>query len=182
MTEVTLEQIAGYCTELGLMNKINAERRLVETIIPTNHRTYHAYLKVDAPRDVMQVRIWGVVIAPPERRAVMARVVAHVNYNLLLKGFVFDWADGEVAYDLPVPFRGTGISAVQLDQCLQAAVWTLNTHTPTLFRAAWGSASAEELLGLPMPDPADALTRALTDAAGQVPPVAEGGSAGTGHP
>ncbi|GEM_PF-2882626 len=182
MTEVTLEQLAGYCTELGLMNRVDAERQLVETMITTKQRTYLVYLKVDAARDVMQVRIWGVVMTPPARRAVMARVVAHVNYNLLLKGFVFDWTDGEVAYDLPVPFRGTGISAAQLAQCLHAATWTLDTHGPTLLRASWGTASVEELLGLPMPDPADALTRALADVAGQAPPAAESGSAGTGHP
>jgi len=170
MTEVTLEQVASYCTELGLMNRIDPERQLVEMMLTTKQGSHLVYLRLDTEREVLSVRIPMVASAPVERRAVMARVITHLNYNLLLKGFVFDLSDGEVAYDLPVPFRGIGICRDQVSQCLLAANWTLNTHMPTVREACWGSRSVEEILGLPLPEPADALTQALTDGATPVPP------------
>jgi hypothetical protein len=169
MTEVTLEQVGSYCTELGLMNRIDPERRLVEMMLTTKQGSHLVNFRVDTEREVLSIRIPMLASAPVERRQVMARVIAHLNYNLLLKGFVFDLSDGEVAYDLPVPFRGIGVCPDQVSQCLLAAIWTLNTHLRIVREACWGSRSVEELLGLPLPEPVDALTRALTDGATPVP-------------
>lgn len=169
MQEVLIEQVASYCTELGLMNRINPERRLVEAMLVTKQGAQLVCLRIDTEREVLSLRIPLLVLTPTARRAVMARVIAHLNNNLLLKGFVFDLSDGEVAYDLPVPFRGIGVCHDQVSQCLLAAIWTLDAHLPIIREACWGSRSVEEMLGLPLPEPADALTRALTDGATSVP-------------
>lgn len=169
MPEVLLEQVARYCTELGLMNRIDPERRLVEVMLTTKQGSHLVYFSLDTEREVLSMRMPMLASAPVERRVGMTRIIAHLNYNLLLKGFVFDLSDGEVAYDLPVPFRGIGVCHDQVSQCLLAAIWTLNAHLPIIREACWGSRSVEEMLGLPLPEPADALTRALTDDATSMP-------------
>ena len=179
MADVTLEQVAGYCTELDLMNKIDTKRGLVEAVLPTKHGTHLVYFVPDTERQVLRLRIARLAVTPPARRPAMARIIAHLNYSLLLKGFIFDESDGEVAYDLPIPCRGIGVPADLVSQCLMAATWTLNTHLPTVQQACWGSDSVEELLGLPLPEPAAALTRALAGHITPPPPAAEGGTAGS---
>lgn len=179
MAGVTLEQVAGYCTELGLMNRLDTTRGLLETMLVTKHGAYLVYFVVDAERAVLDLRIGRLVMTPTERRASMARVIAHINYNILLKGFIFDQSDGEVAFDLPVPFRGVAVSSELVSQCLMAANWILNTHLPSVQQACWGSASVEELLGLPLPEPAAALTEALSADAGHGLPATDHGSTGS---
>ena len=181
MAEVTLEQVAGYCTEFGLLNRIDTTRGLVETMLVSKHAAHLVYIVIDAERTVLRLRIGRLVMTPAERRAAMARVIAHLNYNILLKGFIFDESDGEVALDLPVPFRGVGVSSELVSQCLQAANWILNTHLPTVQQACWGTASVEELLGLPLPEPAAVLTEALTADAGRVPPPTDHGPTSSPH-
>ncbi|HKX19262.1 MAG TPA: YbjN domain-containing protein [bacterium] len=171
MTEVTLDQVANYCTELGLMNRIDPERQFAEAMFTTKQGSHLVYFRIDTEREVLSMRLPMLVSTPVERRAMMARVIAHLNYNLLLKGFVFDLSDGEVAYDLPVPFRGIGVCGDQISQCLLAAAWTLNSHLPTVREACWGSRSVEELLGLPLPEPADSLARALSETSLVRPPL-----------
>jgi hypothetical protein len=177
MTDVTLEQVAVYCTELGLLNRIDAKRGLVEAILVAKHGAHLVYFAPDAERQVLRLRIGRLVLTPSARRQAMARIIAHLNYNLLLKGFIFDESDGEVAYDLPIPFRGTGVAADLVSQCLMAATWTLNTHLPTVQQACWGPDSVEELLGLPLPEPAAALTRALVGDITPLPPPTGSGPA-----
>ncbi len=177
MADVTLEQVAGYCTEFGLMNRVDTTRGLLETMLVSKHGAHLLYFVIDAERAVMRLRIGRLVMTPAERRPAMARVIAHLNYNILLKGFILDQSDGEVAFDLPVPVRGVAVSSELVSQCLMAANWILDTHLPTVQQACWGSASVEELLGLPFPEPATALTEALTADAGREPPATDRGTA-----
>lgn len=160
-SDVTLEQVAEYCTQLDLMHRIDAERRWVNATLVTRHGAHLLSVRVDS-RQVLVLHVAGLLMVPAERRRVVAHGLSHINYALLLGAFALDLTDGEVTFHLPIPFRGMEVCFDQVAQSLSAIAWTLNNYLPQIQQLCWGSASVEEVLGLPLPAPADALARALT--------------------
>jgi hypothetical protein len=177
-TDVTLAQLAGYCEHFGLLNRVD-ERGWVETMMRTQHGMQWVILRIVGERQVMEVRMPGLLTVREERRAVVGHALACVNRAILLGAFSLDPQDGEVAYAVPIPYAGQGVGQDQVGQCLAAARWTLNRFLPGIQQLCHGEGTVEdalwETLGLPLPGAAQALARAA--GASEEGP----GPAGAGH-
>lgn len=150
--EVSLARLTEQCAALGLPHNEAGAAALL-SVLPNRHGPRPLLLVLEEERRVVCFDLPALLVAPPERRAVVAAVAMHLNYGLLLGGFRLDLRDGELAFGLRVPYREVGFSRSQFEHCVSAIGWTLDRDLPLLLRAGWGHEEAEEILEIRLPSP-----------------------------
>ena len=161
MSKVSFAQLVEYCAAQRLPYQAHEADGVVIMALPGAQGTYVVSFRLIEERDVVLVRASSLLTVPPERRAVLAQAACHVNSRILLGAFGLDLTNGTLGLDLPLPYDGVGLSPVQVERCLAAIGWTLDTHLPTLQRLCWTQETVEEALGLPVTSPLRGLLDTL---------------------
>lgn len=135
-TPPTLEQLSQYCHAGHVPHTLLMdENRLVGALF-TAQATYRFTMLLDCEREVLSVRAGFLMQVPPNRRAEIAQAGMHANQRLLLGAFYLDLTDGELGFDLVVPYTSTGLSEPQVLQCLGLMGGALHHYTPIFKRLA----------------------------------------------
>jgi hypothetical protein len=164
-SEVSLQQIAGYCSTFGLLNQIEEERGALRVVFPLPNGTYMLWVRALTDRAVVDVAARSVLTVPSERRAAVATGLAYVNYQILLGSFAMDLVDGEVSFSVPVAYLDGPYTPEMLERCLGAMASTFETHMATLRALCYSEVTPEDAFGLatpPLPS-IDALRRSLDE-------------------
>jgi hypothetical protein len=161
MSEISFNELVAYCVAQGLPHQVREADEAVVMALPGRQGTHVVQFRRIEERTVVLARAGCLLTAPPERRAVIAQAVAHLNTQILLGAFCLDLTNGAVALDLPLLYTGVGLSSAQVERCLSVIGWTLDTHLPTLQRLCWTQDTVEEALGLPLASPLRQMLDAL---------------------
>jgi hypothetical protein len=168
VSDVTFAQVVSHCGALGLPHQVHEGDNLVLVGMPGQQGTYLVGFRLWEERAALVARAGRVLTVPSERRAALAQAACHINARILLGAFCLDLEEGALSLELAVPYDGVGLSAAQVERCLAAIGWTLDTYLPTLQRLCWTPETAEEALGLAGVSPLQAMLDALP---GSEPPL-----------
>jgi hypothetical protein len=150
-SEITLYQIAEYCSSLGLLNQVEEERGGLRVVFPLPSGTYMVWIRAISDRGVVDVAARSVLSVPAERRAAVATGLAYVNYQILLGSFAMDLVDGEVLFSVPVAHMDGPFTQEMLERCFSALAATFESHMTTLRTLCWSEASPQDVFGLSAP-------------------------------
>lgn len=151
--EISVEDVAAYCTELGLLNRITPEQASVQVALTLRSGSYMVWLQPQLGRSILGLFIRNVLVAGAERRAAVAQAICHINYQILMGKFTMDLRDGEVTFELPILYLGGAVTAATIDRCFQLIASSLDAHMPTLQRVCFSEEAVEDVFGLTLPPP-----------------------------
>ncbi len=161
MAEVTFAQLVELIDSLGVPHQEHESDQVVVAALPGRQGGHLVLVRLLADREVVSLRAGGLAEVSADRRPAVGQAAGHVNARILLGAFSLDLTDGELVFDLPIPYGGVGIGAEQLGRCLASIAWTLDTFLPRLLRLAWTDEAVEDVLELPVPSPTRDMLRAI---------------------
>lgn len=155
------QQLKAIFAALPLPVAADEDHQVVVTALPTEIGLHALAVRAHAEAAAVEFRLGFLAQVPEARRAAVAQAAAHVDCELLLGAFYVDLRDGELGFCVTLPCGEAGINEQHVLCYLATAAGSLQRHLPALNRLCWGGESVEEVLGLPLPDPAERLMRAL---------------------
>lgn len=144
---VTLAQLEAYCQEFGLMTQVRAEQQLLLVLVPVPGQPRLGYLELDAERRIVTLRLPSLLDVAEARQGEAARLIAHINYLIVLGRLSMDIRDGEVMWEVPLPYSSAGLDQEMLLRAFAATAQILGEYLPTLARVTQSDCSAADILG-----------------------------------
>ena len=139
--------LKSFLTSRGVPFAADDARQVLE--IPTTIRgEAHAGVILWDPRAALLhvIQVLGVAV-PPGRERDLVDAIARINHALVLPGFGFDHAAGQVYYRWVVPRAADGgMSEEDLDRAIRTVLESCRDFLPALRAVASGEAPADQVM------------------------------------
>lgn len=164
MTEITRDQIKGYCDALELMTREAADDASMLWIgLRTRIAVFETAAWVRVEREAVFLRVPGLVPVPDVRRGEVAKMLCHINYALVFGRFAMDARDGEIVFDAGLMTDIVGLPKETFSRALRMIASAVETHLPAIVTFVAADLPLESLMSQANDDPTESLREALDD-------------------
>ena len=113
----------------------------------SDHGDQKLYLRIEEGR-TLQSFAYPAIKVPEGCRPAIAVAVARANYGLKLGNFELDMNDGELRYQMALPFEGELPCDKVLDRVVYIGLHMLNRYMPAFMSVIYGNEPAQDAIAL----------------------------------
>jgi hypothetical protein len=144
--ETAFESLVRILESDELSYQTDYDRKTLATSLHGENAHFRIYVSVDEEASLLQIFAIVPVVVPGGCRTLVAEAVVRANYGMKVGKFEMDFSDGELRFQIGVPFSAGSLDDEIVRRLLGTAVKVTDLYFPAFMSIIYGNEIPEDAI------------------------------------